>query len=131
AFKDEPARDEAASFGDAGQFAFAATRAFAGDEAEKSHQLAGIVETPHVADFGDDPCRNRKPDGAPCLEPLNDGTKRPFRHERLDLLLDEILAFECLIHGIEVSLEGDLLCGMGEALIGKPDTVLLFPDRTG
>jgi hypothetical protein len=43
-----------------------------------------------------------------------------------DLLLDEILAFERLIHGIEVSLEGDLLCGMGEALIGKPDTVLLF-----
>ena len=55
-----------------------------------------------------------------------DGTKRPFRHERLDLLLDEILAFERLIHGIEVSLEGDLLCGMGEVLIGKPDTVLLF-----
>jgi len=52
--------------------------------------VAGIVETPHVADFGDDPCRNRKRDAAQCLERLDDGTKRPFRHERLDLLLDEI-----------------------------------------
>jgi hypothetical protein len=32
--------------------------------------------------------------------------------------------------GIEIGLKGDLLRRMGEALIGKPDAMLLLPHRT-
>jgi hypothetical protein len=32
---------------------------------------------------------------------------------------------------LKVSLKGDLLRGMDEALIGKPDKMLLFPDGAG
>jgi hypothetical protein len=95
----------------------------------KEHELAGMIKPPHVADFGDDPCRSREGYAPHRLERLDNRAERPVRNERLDLLFDEIFAFDRLIHGIEIGLKGDLLRRMGNALIGKPDAMLLLPHR--
>jgi hypothetical protein len=49
-FDDQSPRDDASRFGDAGQLPLAATRALAWNETDEGHELAGIVEAPHVAD---------------------------------------------------------------------------------
>jgi hypothetical protein len=47
------------------------------------------------------------------------------------LLVYEILAFDGLIHGVEIGLKGKLLGGMGEALISEPNTMLFFQTAPG
>jgi hypothetical protein len=65
------------------------------------------------------------------LQRLDDGTKRPFRYKNFNLLVYEILAFDGLIHGVEIGLKGKLLGGMGEALISEPNTMLFFQTAPG
>jgi hypothetical protein len=50
-FDDQSPRDNAAGFDDAGQFPLASARMLAWNETDEGHELARIIEAPHVADL--------------------------------------------------------------------------------
>ncbi len=97
-------------------------------EPEISHELPRAIEPAHIAHFGDYAGCNDECNAAKSLRCLHDRAKRPAWQECQYLPFDGFFALDGLIHCIDVGLEGDLLCRMGEALIAEPNAMLLLPD---
>jgi hypothetical protein len=71
-------------------------RALAGNEAEISHELARIVEPPHVANLSDYASGDREGDTAKRLQRHHHGAERPLAHELGNLPIDELFAIDRL-----------------------------------
>jgi len=116
-----------AGFGDGSLAAGVSRGIFAGDEAKKSGELAGVVEACEVAKFRDQRGGDRVLDAAQGLEGLDERCEARSWDEVGELCLEALEAVDLFADGAQGLLEDDLLGGRGANDFGEVAQVSVIP----
>jgi hypothetical protein len=119
------------SFRDATLLHCPTARVFARHKTKIGHELSRIAEPLEVTDL----CNEADGDGlsntAQCLESVHERRQHPGRKKLTELRFDLRPARERLVHRVQVCLQGVLLGGVFERLVGQPRAVHFAPVLSG
>jgi len=127
AFDEGAAGVAVAGFGDGSLAAGVSGGIFAGNEAEKSGELAGVIEACEVAKFRDQRGGDRVLDAAQGLEGLDERCEARGGDEVSEFRLETLEAVDLLADGAQGLLEDDLLGGGGTDDLGEVAQVSVVP----
>lgn len=109
-----------ADLGDRALPALVARGALGGDEADEGHELLRPLEAREVADL-DGKCEcGQRVDTAQAAQPADERAPRPLLGALADRLLERTDAVVDEVERVQVGVEGELLGGKREALLGEP-----------
>ncbi len=129
AFDQHPACMSVPRLGDGAKMSLVATGVLAGNEAEISHKLPGIIETGQISHFGHDGHGHDELDATERLKSLHYWIELPGCGEFFQLGLDMSESFRVLCDGADIFLKDDLLGRRWANNRGEPTQVRFAPVR--